>query len=76
MTRIRPRLLGFLVVGRRNAMRKLKTHFEQVPLEMVRTIVREQIEREKMAAVPLKTDAKKLEENPLEVIPVVRQSVR
>ena len=43
-------------------MRKLKTHFEQVPLEMVRKIVEQQMELEKIASLARADHEKKLEE--------------
>jgi hypothetical protein len=46
-------------------MRKLKTHFEQVPLEMVRKIVEQQMELEKIASLARADHEKKFEEIPL-----------
>jgi len=43
-----------------------RTHFEQVPLEIVRKIVEEQIQREKTAKQNQSTNKKTLEEELLE----------
>jgi hypothetical protein len=43
-----------------------RTHFEQVPLEIVRKIVEEQMRREKAAEKDLSTNKKSLDEELLE----------
>jgi hypothetical protein len=53
-------------------MLKLKTHFAQVPLEIVRKIVEQQMELEKIASLPRADNKKKLEEIPLEPITAIR----
>lgn len=47
-------------------MLESRTHFEQVSLEIVRKIVEEQIQREKLAKKNQSTDKKTLEEELLE----------
>jgi hypothetical protein len=40
-------------------MRKPKTHFEQVPIEIVKKIVEQQVEREELAVPPITTGKEK-----------------
>ncbi|HEV1993969.1 MAG TPA: hypothetical protein VGR03_06545 [Candidatus Acidoferrum sp.] len=47
-------------------MLKLKTHFEQVPLEMVKQIVEKELQREMASEQARGTKKKKLEEDLLE----------
>jgi hypothetical protein len=51
-----------------------KTHFEQVPLEIVRKIVEEQIQREAMTEQTQGTKKKTLEEDLLAYRPVLRRT--
>jgi hypothetical protein len=44
-------------------MLKLKTHFEQVPLEVVRKIVEEEVQEEKTTGQARGTKKKKLQED-------------
>ena len=53
-------------------MRKLKTHFKQVPLEIVRKIVEQQTAEEKLSVAPVADDRKELEENGFEATTVAR----
>jgi hypothetical protein len=47
-------------------MIKRKTHFEQVPLEIVKKIVEQQTEQEDIAVLPTTARKKKLKTNPME----------
>jgi hypothetical protein len=51
-------------------MIKAKTYFEQVPLDIVKKIVEQQNEQEKVAVLPTTTRKKKAKVNPVEAIAV------
>jgi hypothetical protein len=53
-------------------MRKPKTHFEQVPVEIVRKIVEQKLEQEKISRASAPADEKGLEDGLLEAAPVIR----
>jgi hypothetical protein len=49
-------------------MRKRKTHFEQVPMEIVRTILQQQTEPDEPAGQAPAVDEPAPEENPFEAV--------
>jgi hypothetical protein len=51
---------------------KLKTYFEQVPLKVVKKIVEQQTEQEKVAVLPTTTRKKKLKVKLVKGIAVIR----
>ncbi len=52
-------------------MRKTKTHFEQVPMDDVRTILKRQAEADEADDQRLPAHRPELEENPFEPVPVI-----